>query len=216
MTKHLFLEGPVRSGKSTVIKSALADWAEERGVALRDILGGFSCKRYLDSNGDICCFGLVPPYDLEVDGLFDPEKQGDPDKEIAGEDPRIFLRRSSQGRRINNDVFINEGAAMMDSPSAKLIMLDEIGGVELMSDVFRDRLYRILGGDIPVIGVLKQMKHARTLESETKEVKDISSVNETLRRDITGAFNGRIVSFEREKAPEIRDIILSFLNEHLG
>lgn len=35
------------------------------------------------------------------------------------------------------------------------LVLDEIGGVELLCPRFRDALYQVLGSDIPILGVLK-------------------------------------------------------------
>lgn len=39
--------------------------------------------------------------------------------------------------------------------NGKVLILDEIGGVELLCPRFRDRLYQVLRSDIPVLGVLK-------------------------------------------------------------
>ena len=72
--KHLFLEGPIRSGKSTLIKSCLKEF--------KGSLGGFSCKRYRDGSGDIRAFGLTGPDDFDVDGLYDPAVCGDPENGV--------------------------------------------------------------------------------------------------------------------------------------
>ena len=71
MAKHLFLEGPIQSGKSTLIKNCLREFGGTPG--------GFSCKRYLDESGSIRAFGLVSPTDFDVDGVYDPQIHGDPE-----------------------------------------------------------------------------------------------------------------------------------------
>ena len=42
-------------------------------------------------------------------------------------------------------------------------MLDEIGGIELLSPEFSGALYRLLESDVPIIGVLKSADSAKTM-----------------------------------------------------
>ena len=206
MPKHLFLEGPIRSGKSTLIKKCLA--------SCNITPGGFSCKRYLDDTGSIRAFGLVDPADQEVDGVYDPALHGDPDNGIAPEDPGIFLMKKSRGMQVDTDAFIRTGIKLLDaSKNADLILMDEIGGVELMSAVFRAKLTEILAGDIPCIGVLKQLTHARTMEKRAGKENDIAQANEDLRREIIES-GGIIVSFSREDLASAEKSILDFLKEN--
>lgn len=206
--KHLFLEGPIRSGKSTLIKSCLKEFS--------GTLGGFSCKRYRDGSGDIRAFGLTGPDDFDVDGLYDPAACGDPENGVPAADPGIFLVRTGSGAKIDNDAFIRMGISYLDdSADADLILLDEIGGVELMSDEFRENLYEVLSGDTPCIGVLKQMSHAQTMEQRAGKDSRITEINEALRNDITGKFGGTILSFERARAVVLRKEIMQFLDDIL-
>lgn len=210
MAKHLFLEGPVRSGKSTLIKKCL------RGF--NGTLGGFSCKRYLDEEGGIRAFGLVSPDDFDVECLYDPEVCGDPDRGVAPEDPGIFLVKGAGGMRADTDAFIRSGIRLLDTPQkADLILMDEIGGVELMSDSFRDKLEEVLAGDIPVIGVLKQQTHARTMQKnhgskQDEKAVNIAAANDRLRKDIVEKYDGMLVSFDREEAKKAEEQIQSFLD----
>ena len=44
-----------------------------------------------------------------------------------------------------------------------LVILDEIGGLELLSPEFSGALYRLLESDVPIIGVLKSPESAETM-----------------------------------------------------
>ena len=200
MTKHLFLEGPIQSGKSTLIKNCLREF--------EGTLGGFSCKRYRDENGNVCAFGLVKPTDFDVDGIYDP----------AAKDPGIFLAKGDHGMQADTDAFIRNATAFLDaSKNADLILLDEIGGVELMSDAFRGKLDEVLSGGIPCIGVLKQQTHAKVMQEHHGQDRkaDVAEANGRLRKDITEKYDGIIVPFERENIKEAEERIRSFLDSGL-
>ena len=213
MTKHLFLEGPIQSGKSTLIKNCLREFT--------GTLGGFSCKRYLDENGSIRAFGLVSPADFDVDGIYDPQVHGDPDNGIPSKDPGIFLIKGSAGMKADTDAFIRAGIRLLDEPKhADLLLMDEIGGVELMSDEFHEKLDEVLAGDIPCIGVLKQQTHAKVMqkhhggERRSEKADGIIRANEQLRKDIVGKYGGIIVPFSRESIDAARLAVMQFLREN--
>ena len=197
MAKHLFLEGPIQSGKSTLIKNCLREF--------EGTLGGFSCKRYRDDGGNVCAFGLVSPTDFDVDDIYDPETK----------DPGIFLTKGDHGMQANTDAFIRTASALLDaSKNADLILMDEIGGVELMSDAFLGKLDEVLSGSIPCIGVLKQQTHAKVMQKQhgQKRNSDITEANERLHKDIAEKYDGIIVPFERDSIKETEDRIRSFLD----
>ncbi|MBQ1400956.1 MAG: hypothetical protein IIY99_01265 [Firmicutes bacterium] len=212
MAKHLFLEGPIQSGKSTLIKNCLREFGGTPG--------GFSCKRYLDESGSIRAFGLVSPTDFDVDGVYDPQIHGDPDNGIRAKDPGIFLIKGAAGMKADTDAFIRAGIRLLDEPKhADLILMDEIGGVELMSDEFREKLDEVLAGNIPCIGVLKQQSHAKVMqkhhggERKSDKADGIIRANEQLRKDIVEKYGGIIVPFDREGIEEVRLAVMQFLKE---
>ena len=212
MTKHLFLEGPIQSGKSTLIKNCLREFT--------GTLGGFSCKRYLDENGSIRAFGLVSPTDYDVDGVYDPQIHGDPDNGIPAKDPGIFLIKGAAGMKADTEAFIRAGIRLLDGPKhADLLLMDEIGGVELKSDEFHEKLDEVLDGDIPCIGVLKQQTHAKVMqkhhggERRSEKADGIIQANEQLRKDIVGKYGWIIVHFIRVSIEEARQAVMQFLKE---
>ena len=50
MYRHLFLEGPIQKGKSTLLRELLAPYMNE--------VGGFTSQRLLDSEGETVAFRI--------------------------------------------------------------------------------------------------------------------------------------------------------------
>lgn len=86
------------------------------------------------------------------------------------DNPRIFIERTKNGWKADEERFF--AAAMeclQDYEEKKLILLDEIGGIELASAPFMRLLQRIFESGIPCMGVLKSdesfAKMADTLDT---------------------------------------------------
>lgn len=182
MYKHLFLEGPIQKGKSTLLREMLAPYMDE--------VGGFSSQRLLDSQGKtiayrIGCAGntsLTAPFHDNYDGIF-----------------RIITRRGTSLKY--PEVFDNEGLTYLtQNTGKKLILLDEIGGAELLNYKFRNALYNVLAGDIPCIGVIKQEVKAKFMSATAGYEKTLLSYNKELRKSLIHKYNGRIFQFKRNDA----------------
>lgn len=128
MKRKLFLTGPDRCGKSDMIHRTLGD---RMGSA-----GGFVTIRTLDGNGNIQSFDLKA-----ADGSGQPGRF----LEFGGVEPVTRLEVFSQmGTRL-----LRQGA------HRPFVVLDELGGVELLDDGFVRALVKLLRGDTPCIGVMK-------------------------------------------------------------
>lgn len=136
MKKHLFITGPIQVGKSTMLMEALAPY--------REYVGGFVSQRLIDDNGNTRGFRLAD-YDESpsLRAPFDPSL------------PDIFLRL---GDNITSDlsIFETKGIEIIrkTKETKKILLLDEIGGIELRSRVFTEALYDALDS-MSCIGVLK-------------------------------------------------------------
>lgn len=127
MEKRLFLTGPSGFGKSTAILQALGD---ELSLA-----GGFRTVRQYDETGR----GVS--YTLQAPGA----SQGE-----------VFLDYSDRPYKVNLEVFSGLGVQLLqDSHNAPFLVLDEIGGIELLKEDFVQALEEILHSGIPCIGVMK-------------------------------------------------------------
>lgn len=124
---RLFLTGPMGCGKSTAIAKALGDHLPKAG--------GFLTVRHRDEAGQVVHFSLQRPDSSEAE---------------------IFIDCSQEPCRIYPEVFERFGTALLeDSHRYPFVVLDEIGGLELLSPAFTAALERLLESGIPCIGVMK-------------------------------------------------------------
>ena len=75
----------------------------------------------------------------------------------AGE---IFLDVSGSSPTVKPEVFSGFGLSLLGGDA---VVLDEIGGIELLSPEFSGALYRLLESDVPIIGVLKSAESAKKM-----------------------------------------------------
>jgi nucleoside-triphosphatase THEP1 len=166
VTKNLFLLGSIGAGKSTVIRQFLLPYLPE--------IGGFFVQRIL-CNKELVAFSLKPVGDKsgyqltqEVDNLVGLDN--------------LFLYSNDQGNWQRNDhVFQTAGTACLRnsrSKHKKLILLDELGGIELHNQVFMAEVYETLKSSTPVLGVVKAPANARILE-RVEAGKGVTDVNLT-------------------------------------
>ena len=129
MKKNLFLTGSKGCGKSTIIATALG---ENLGKA-----GGFLTVRQLGEDGDARAFWLRQP---------------------GKEDGQIIIDYSGQPYTMHPEVFENLGVALVQQArNYDYVVLDEIGGFEILTDSFLDALMELLKSEVPCIGVVKAL-----------------------------------------------------------
>lgn len=192
---HLFLEGSVRTGKSTLLRQCLAPYFAQYGGQI----GGFSCQR-LWQEGEPRGYRLTSADNLTLDAPFAPELSG------------IFLYHGKEGTKKELSVFESSAVSLLnEAKNSRLILLDEIGGVDLTVPVFHEKLYEILAGGVPCIGVLKSNENARHVGKKSASAELTAQNNQQLRRDLTEQFDAEILQFTREDAEEIRRKIETFL-----
>lgn len=133
---NIFLTGPIQIGKSTAIKRYLAT-----NPALR--LGGFvTVSRPMDA--DTIGVYIQPPVfaESDCDGAH-----------LAG------LRGGRRGGI--PETFETTGLAILDASGPfDLLLMDELGRMELRSPRFCARVLSLLEGDTPVLGVVKPESNA--------------------------------------------------------
>ncbi len=95
------------------------------------VFGGYLTQRKLGEDGHAVSFSLVTP---------------------DGSHEAVFLDFSTGKPEIRLDVF---GTLGVPALSKEILILDEIGGVELLDAKFSDALETVLRSDVPILGVLK-------------------------------------------------------------
>ena len=125
--KNLFLTGPVGCGKSTGIATAL-------GAHLAHA-GGFLTVRQKDETGRAVAYWMKRP-----------------DNSVA----EVIIDYSRKPYTMHPEVFEDLGIRLLEEAKQfDYVILDEIGGFELLSDRFLEALRKLLESDIPCIGVMK-------------------------------------------------------------
>lgn len=125
--KNLFLTGPIGSGKSTSIASALGEFLPKAG--------GFLTVRQKDDTGRAVAYWLHRP---------------------DGSDRRCIIDYSDKPYTMHPEVFETFGIQLLkEAGQFDYVILDEIGGFEMLSNLFVDALVHLLESDVPCIGVMK-------------------------------------------------------------
>ena len=127
MQKNLFLTGPIGSGKSTSIAAALGEKLSGAG--------GFLTVRQRDETGRAVAYWL---------------------QRCDGSNGQIIIDYSAKPYTMHMEVFESFGAELLEQAKQyDYVVLDEIGGFEVLSDAFMEALMGLLQSEIPCIGVMK-------------------------------------------------------------
>ena len=205
MPKHLFIEGPIQEGKSTLIRRMLSGRLDE--------VGGFSSQRLLNESGTTVGFRIVPA--AEAMELTRKYKSGLSD---------VFLFFGGERKKVDKDLF--KGAPLDyltgnkkgnvsnrgGSIRKKLILLDEIGGVELTVPEFRKALYDVLEEEIPCLGVLKLEASNRNMCRNALIEDGCIDFHRMLREDFK-RLDAELLTFSRGNSDMIESKVKKFLNQ---
>ena len=134
MKRRLFLTGAMGAGKSTAIAQALGD-AAHRG-------GGFFTRRCAFHRGHPSAFSLESP---------------------DGTKKAVFLEFHQGQPVVRQEVFSSLGVSLVLDPTVPFVILDEIGGVELLCPEFVRALEALWRRNTPCIGVIKEEGPAAAL-----------------------------------------------------
>ena len=133
MKRHLFLSGPVFSGKSRLIRELLG-----RGM---QSAGGFCTELCASSDGTVFGCAMMPT--AMAGGVEGLEKE-------------LFLNMKSFPPTHDSEVFRNLGVRLLEESAwYPYAVLDEIGGIDLIIPQFRVALDGLLASELPILGVVK-------------------------------------------------------------
>ncbi len=199
MNKHMFLQGEIGVGKSTIIKNSISSH-------MHDIGGFYSQRIYIGEKYvgfALKCVQEEEEYKINryVNSLNEVDN--------------IFLYSDDNGRwKINNDVFLNYGISLLKKgyTSKKLILMDELGGVELKCIPFMREIFNLLDGNIPVLGVLKTESSITKLQNKLSNSLNKDSPSEFYER-ILNHSNVKIVNISRENYIEANNNVTKFVED---
>ena len=119
----------------------------------------------------------------------------------------IFLLRGRKDISALEKIIIYAGEEYK-RPDCKLFLLDEIGGIELVSQEFMKPLQQILLGGKPCIGVLKSWQNLSHAESVLKLGHNYTAKHIELVRLIQS--KGKLITVTMENLRHVRSIVSQF------
>ncbi len=190
--RHIFLQGDIYVGKSTLIEEAVRDVKKE--------LGGFTVKRGYHREGRCNSFSLE-----SVRESFLPAKKR------TSEEERMFMRREGAGWVFIPEVFEGWAARLLmrERRFAPMFLLDEVGGMELQCPSFARQLHLLLA-ERPCIGVFKQLKNSKA-QSDAMDTGTAYQRTRGLLVEQIVRTGGRIITLGNTNKEEILGELQSFL-----
>lgn len=131
------------------------------------------------------------------------------DKNISG----MFITKAKEGWKLEMDVFTESALKCLQGfEGKKLVILDEIGGIELLSERFMDCVRKVFESGIAYIGVIKSYESVKVIEKATHIGNRIQKRRKLLIKDIEKNYNGRILTLTETTRPEVESSIDHFLS----
>nr|WP_288829878.1 nucleoside-triphosphatase [uncultured Clostridium sp.] len=195
MGKSLFLTGDSGEGKTTLLFECLKPF--------RAATGGFYSQRLIDENGDTAGFRLASV-----------KEEWSPIACYREELTNIFLRRTKEGMVSFPEVFQKEGRRLLSvQGDDKFILMDEIGGVELLIPEFMEVVHDCMKGPVPCIGVIKSRKNYALMMSRNGGNPSASHLRDELEEAVLNNQNNQLLTFSRKDEEAVRKKILKYIRE---
>lgn len=186
---NLFIEGEIRIGKSTLLQellkedtSNLAGYCVQRQIREGETVG-FCVKQIIDK---LPCLEI--PYQED--------------------EPGMLYFQNTQSLTALENVLHNVRMETREGKAA-LILLDEIGGVELLDHNIRTCIYDILFEDVTCIGVMKSKENAKRMQIGRNLPSDYLKYHSELEFYLKK--NGILLTMDKENRSAIKDKITRFL-----
>ncbi len=160
MIQHLFLQGPSGIGKSTALLRALQQSALP--------VGGFLTQR-LFRQGRLYGYAMIPAE--QATRVYD---------DATYENPSCFLKAEAGQLTFDSTRFLTDFLSFTSHGS--ILLLDEIGGAELMIPEIRQAIQLVLEKPIPILGVWKSRENLLHMIHHGKAPIELLSYHQEMER----------------------------------
>ncbi|NLL36135.1 MAG: hypothetical protein GX256_01280 [Fretibacterium sp.] len=197
---HLFLEGPSGVGKTSLLLGEMGE--------LRREAGGFLTQR-LTQNGKTRGFRLSSPRFSALSSLLMPSGASD-----------VFIwRREASGKpsEWREEPFLKaERTLLRGHEGWRLVLLDEIGGCDLLVPVFRERILSLLKGEVPCLGVFKAPYNAIRTAHNLRLDPSFQEIYTNFRALLLADPRIELAEMTEENKPDVRHRVRCFIKEVLA
>ena len=185
MKRHLFLSGPAFCGKSGLIRQTL-------GRKLQ-AAGGFCTELSAAEDGSLLGCSLMPA--AMAGGAEGYEKE-------------LFLDLRTSPVSHDSEVFRHSGVKLLEEAVwYPFVVLDEIGGIDVIIPVFRMALDSLLQSELPILGVLKTPEESDRLRRMLGPGERWHAYSERLEAQLRKDPNTEIMTIERDAASEAAEAV---------
>ncbi|EOH98845.1 hypothetical protein UAY_02114 [Enterococcus moraviensis ATCC BAA-383] len=191
---NFFLEGNKFIGKSTLLREAIR--------ATNSSVSGFYVERNVNSKGQIIGFELRDAKELIQEK---PNKTPNLD--------HLFIQTKNGKQTRNLNVFDTFGKRLVEeakNSQADVILLDEIGGIELLSKPFTTALSLLIQQPRKVIGVYKSESNYQ--KQHMRQSFEVEHQRKVLRQTILKD-EGQLVALNRENYFSVKKQLIEFLKK---
>jgi nucleoside-triphosphatase len=190
--EKIFLQGERFVGKSTLLKTIILEQ--------RLSVTGFYVERWLDKQGRITGFELCDASNLG-------KLEAHPNSE------HCFIQMKNGRRRQNIAVFETYGKFLIEvaqNIAADVILLDEIGGIELQSSLFQKALFQLIQQPRKIVGVYKSDQNFQTQKLPREVASFLLQKRKELYYTLT-QYKGQIITLNQQNKEAVQQQLLQFL-----
>jgi len=199
-TRHIFLKGPSGAGKTSLLLKCIAPY--------RRYVGGFITQRLVNSSGETEGFSIQPLENVTESVI-----------PYADTVQNVFIQKNTDGWKKNTDLLVNSCISLISSARRahkKLLVLDEIGGIESDTPEFTAFLGSLLQSNVHCIGVLKMKENMNSMQEHFPIHNTLKDARSLIEEDLTEKWNCKLLSFSRENSAQIESVLSSFIRSCTG
>ena len=192
MKRHLFLSGPAFCGKSGLIRQTL-------GRKLQ-AAGGFCTELSAAEDGSLLGCSLMPA--AMAGGAEGYEKE-------------LFLDLRTTPVSHDSEVFRQSGVKLLEEAVwYPFVVLDEIGGIDVIIPVFRMALDSLLQSELPILGVVKSVEASENLRQVLGPGERFSAFSERLHGILRADPQTELFSVSEDAEREAGKIVDAWIEEY--